>query len=79
MNRYDATRRLGELAGMPTLVVSAFHDRIARPECGRAIAAGLPGARYVEIANGYHGVPIELPEQINSLLSEHFAQAERTT
>ena len=33
-------------------------------------------ARYVEIANASHGVPIERPEQINNLLLEHFAQTE---
>jgi len=76
MQRYDATARLGELSGLPTLVVSAFHDRIARPELGRALAAGVPGARYVELPNASHGVPIERPEQINNLLLEHFAQTE---
>ena len=76
MGRYDATSRLGELSGLPTLVVSAFHDRIARPELGRALAAGVPGARYMEIENASHGVPIERPEQINNLLLEHFARAD---
>jgi pimeloyl-ACP methyl ester carboxylesterase len=74
--RYDATPRLGELSGLPTLVVSAFHDRIARPEFGRALAAGVPGARYIELADAAHGVPIERPEQINKLLLEHLAQTE---
>jgi pimeloyl-ACP methyl ester carboxylesterase len=76
MGSYDATSRLSELSGLPTLVVSAFHDRIARPELGRALAAGVPGARYVEIANASHGVTIERPEQINNLLLEHFTQTE---
>ena len=76
MQRYDATSRLRELSGIPTLVVSALHDRIARPEFGRALAAGVPGARYVELADAAHGVPIERPEQINHLLLEHLAQTE---
>ena len=76
MGRYDATPRLRELAGIPTLVVSAFHDRIARPEFGRALASLVPGARYVEIANASHGVPIEQSEQINNLLIEHFEKSE---
>jgi pimeloyl-ACP methyl ester carboxylesterase len=79
MNAYDATSRLGELAGLPTLVVSASHDRIARPELGRALATGVPGARFVELTNASHGVPIERPEQINSLLLEHFAQTDGVT
>ena len=76
MGRYDATSRLGELSSLPTLVVSAFHDRIARPELGRALAAGVPGARYIEIADAAHGVPIECPEQINKMLLEHLAETE---
>src|SRR5689334_11406073 len=76
MSRYDAGPRLGELAGLPTLVVSAGHDRIARPELGRALAAGGPGARYVEIAEAAHGVPLHLPARINELLLDHLATAE---
>jgi len=76
MRAYDATARLGELSGLPALVVSAGHDRIARPELGRALAAGLPGARYVEIADASHGVTIDRPQQINALLLEHFVQTE---
>ena len=66
--------RLAELASTPTLVVSAAHDPIARPtEGGRAIAAGIPGARYVEIPDASHGVPIHQAPRINALLLEHFA------
>jgi len=73
MRAYDATPRLAELAGLPTLVASAEHDRIAPPALGRALAAGIPGARYVEIAGASHGVPILCAERINGLLREHFA------
>lgn len=70
MSRYDATPRLKELAGIPTLVVSAAHDRIARPECGRQIAASIPGARYVEFPDSAHGAPIQFAERMNQLLLE---------
>lgn len=76
MNAYDATPRLGELAGVPTLVVSAAHDPIARPESGRALAAGIPGARYVEFADASHGVVIQHADRVNALLLEHLDQAE---
>jgi pimeloyl-ACP methyl ester carboxylesterase len=76
MRRYDARRRLCELGGLPTLVVSAEHDRIARPELGRALAEGVPHARYVEMANASHGVTIERAEEINKLLDEHFRRGE---
>jgi pimeloyl-ACP methyl ester carboxylesterase len=75
MRAYNATPRLGELAGMPTLVVSAFHDPIAPPRAGRTLAGGIPGARYVEIPDASHGVPIQSPDQINALLLDHFAGA----
>lgn len=76
MGALDLTPRLGELAGVPTLVASAAHDRIARPEYGRAIAAGIPGARYVEFADASHGVPLQHPDRVNALLLEHLAAAE---
>lgn len=73
MRSYDATPRLSELAGLPALVVSAEHDRIAPPALGRTLAAGIPGARYVEIAAASHGVPIQCAGRINGLLRAHFA------
>jgi pimeloyl-ACP methyl ester carboxylesterase len=76
MRRADATPFLHELAGIPTLVVSATHDRIAPPEAGRALAAGLPGSRYIEIPEGAHAVTIHLADPINSLLLEHLQHAE---
>ena len=71
MKRYDATPRLGELAGLPTLVVSAAHDRIAPPAAGRAIAAGVPGARYVELPDAAHGVTLLDAGAVNELLAAH--------
>ncbi|MEO8131824.1 MAG: alpha/beta fold hydrolase, partial [Bryobacteraceae bacterium] len=47
LRAYDATNRLRELSGIPTLVVSAKHDHIAPPDRGRALADGIPGSRFV--------------------------------
>ena len=76
LGAYDSTARLGELAGIPCLVVSAFYDPIAPPRSGRAIAAGIPGARYVEISDASHGVPIQQADRINALLRQHLDEAE---
>lgn len=76
LRAYNATARLGRLAGIPTLVVSATHDPIAPPRYGRALAEGVPGARFVKIPDASHGVTIQRAEQINRLLKEHFARAE---
>jgi pimeloyl-ACP methyl ester carboxylesterase len=77
--KYDATPRLSELAGLSTLVVTATHDRIARPEYGQAIAKAIPGARYVEIPDAAHGVTIQKADEINRLLQKQFAKTKRDT
>jgi pimeloyl-ACP methyl ester carboxylesterase len=79
MREADLTRRLGELSGIPALVLSAEKDLIARPSSGRAIAAGIPGARYIEIQGASHSFPILEPERCAALLLEHLADAERRT
>jgi pimeloyl-ACP methyl ester carboxylesterase len=76
MRAYDATDRLGELAGLPTLVVSAAHDRIAAAKVGRALAAGIQSARYIELADASHGATIQCAVEVNELLLDHIARAE---
>jgi pimeloyl-ACP methyl ester carboxylesterase len=79
MSKYDASARLGQLAHIPSLVMSAELDRIALPAFGRELAAAIPGARFVELPGAAHGVPLYAAGEVNALLSEHFAAAERTT
>jgi pimeloyl-ACP methyl ester carboxylesterase len=76
MARYDASARWTELAGMPTLVVSAAHDRIALPTYGRTLASLIDGARYVELPDAAHGVTIQSPEAVNTLLRGHITAAD---
>ena len=75
MGKHDVTPRLAELAAIPALVISAEHDLIARPASGRAIAAGIPGARYVEIAGASHALPVLEPERCAELLMGHICQS----
>ncbi len=75
MQAYDATPRLGELAGIRTLVLSAEHDPISPPATGQALAAAIPGARYVLMADAAHGVTAQQGERVTALLAEHFASA----
>jgi aminoacrylate hydrolase len=77
MSTFSAAARLSELSHIPTLVVSGAHDRIARPELGRALADGINGARYVEIEEAGHALPIQCAARTNALLEEHFDYAER--
>ncbi len=51
---------------------------LAPSERGRALAAGIPGARYVEIPDAAHGVPIEQADRINQLLLDHLTAADAT-
>jgi pimeloyl-ACP methyl ester carboxylesterase len=73
LRAYDASSRLGHLVGMPALVMSAAHDPIAPPRFGRALAAGIAGARFVEFSDASHGLPLQHPERVNALLMEHLA------
>lgn len=75
MRAADATPRLGELAGIPALVICGEHDPIAPPALGRALAAGIPGARYVEYPDASHGLPIQWPDRVNTLLAAHLTSA----
>jgi aminoacrylate hydrolase len=77
MAKYDASARLGQLAHIPSLVMSAELDRIALPAFGRELAAAIPGARFVELPGAAHGVSIYAPGEVNALLAEHFASADR--
>jgi len=77
MRAYDATPRLAELAGLPALVVSAGHDRIAAPSVGEALASRIPGARFVRLDTASHGATIQCPTEVNGLLAEHLGAAEK--
>ena len=77
MSRFSADSRLRELSGIPTLVVSGTHDLIAPPRLGRALAAGIAGATFVELAEAAHALPIQCAAAANALLLDHLDAAER--
>jgi pimeloyl-ACP methyl ester carboxylesterase len=76
MAHYDASADLVELGAYRTLVLAGGQDRIALPAHGRALAAAIPGARYVEIPEAAHGLPIQCANTVNRMLREHFVAAE---
>ncbi|HXJ44467.1 MAG TPA: alpha/beta fold hydrolase [Bryobacteraceae bacterium] len=77
IGREDFTPHLAELAGIPTLVVNGTNDPVAPPLAGRALAAGIPGARYVEIPGASHALPVLQARECADLVLEHLAAAER--
>lgn len=74
--RHDISPRLPELNRIPTLVISAEHDPIARPAYGRRLAALIPGARHKVIPGASHGVTLHKPDAINATLREHVTSAQ---
>jgi pimeloyl-ACP methyl ester carboxylesterase len=72
MRGCDVSARLGELAGLPTLVVSARHDPIAPPGLSRQMATGIPGAVYMQADMASHGLPISHAEWTNAALKQHW-------
>lgn len=77
MARHDRLSRLGELAKIPTLVLSAEHDRIAPPSYGRKLAEAIPGARYEEFPAASHGVTLHKPGPINQILERFLSSVEK--
>lgn len=76
LRAFDASGSLAQLAGIPTLVVSAEQDPVAPPAFGAKLAQGIPGAQYVEIPDASHGVTIQCAEIINGLLRRHIVAAD---
>ena len=79
MAKFDASGRLAALSAIPTLVLSAEQDRIARPHYGRALAGAIPGARYIEYKNAGHAVTIQCADPVNEILLAHLARATGVT
>jgi len=66
--------RLGELAGVPTLVIIPGSDRIVPPDRQRAWAAEIPGARVVEAAEQAHLYHEERAAQFVGSVEEFLAE-----
>lgn len=69
---YDAGAALASLAHIPTIVVSARHDRIASLAYGRSLADAIPGAKFIELHDAGHAAPIHVAHAVNALLAAHW-------
>jgi len=74
--RPDMTPHLGQIRCPVLLVVGAL-DVISPPDEMRSIAAAIPGARLVEIADSGHMSPMEKPAEVTMAMSEFLAAARR--
>jgi pimeloyl-ACP methyl ester carboxylesterase len=70
--RNDVTRQLPSME-VPALVVCGQHDAISPPAEMKQIAAALPQARYVEVADAGHMAPLERPDAVNGAIREFLA------
>jgi 3-oxoadipate enol-lactonase len=58
----------------PTLVVSGAEDVATPPAMGRALADGIPGAGFVEVADAAHLGNVERPDAITDLIRSHLSE-----
>jgi 3-oxoadipate enol-lactonase len=63
----DLRPDLGRIT-VPTVVVSGAEDPACPPDVGRALAAGIPGAEFVEIDGAAHLGNLERPDAVTDLL-----------
>lgn len=66
---YDLRDRLAEIR-VPTLVIVGSEDWICPPAQSKLIAAGIPGAHYLEIAGANHPVHIEAQQQVIAAIEQ---------
>ena len=73
-DRPDSTDFLPRI-GVATIVLAGDQDALIPPEEARTMAASIPEARFVSIANAGHLTPMERPGAVASALSEFFSAA----
>ena len=62
-------------ACLPTVVLHGSADPMVRPRNGRAVAAAIPGARFVVVDGMGHDLPEPAWRPILEALTENFAHA----
>jgi pimeloyl-ACP methyl ester carboxylesterase len=73
----DLRERLDAIRA-PTLVIWGGHDRLLPPSYGQRLAARIPGARYVELAEAGHSPQWEQPAEFVQELSTFLETAPAT-
>lgn len=73
----DYAPRLGQVRA-PALAVCGELDVSTPPAASKAIAAAIPGARYLELAGAAHMAPLERAAEFAAALAEFVARDART-
>ena len=85
LRQFDAVLGTGSLLGYskaitaPTVVLHGSADPMVRPRNGRAVAAAIPGARFVVVDGMGHDLPEPVWPPIIEILCENFAGARALT
>ncbi|RZS64401.1 4-carboxymuconolactone decarboxylase /3-oxoadipate enol-lactonase [Agromyces ramosus] len=75
---FDRTVEATGLA-VPALFVAGEHDGVTTTEAMRALAAEVPGARFVELAGSAHLPPLDRPDEVAALIAERVASTDAAT
>jgi pimeloyl-ACP methyl ester carboxylesterase len=70
LDEHDKRHALKTLSAVPTLVIVGERDRLTPPSDSRATAAGIEGARLLELRDAGHCTMLEQPEVVNAALDE---------
>jgi 3-oxoadipate enol-lactonase len=73
--RHDTRARLRELGGLPALVLHGGEDALVPVQRGRALAQGIPGARYVELEDAGHVLTTDAEDAVAAAILEHLQRA----
>lgn len=73
--RHDTRERLSELAGLPVSVIHGDLDRLVPLAHGRALADGIPGARFVLLQDSAHILTTDDEHGLAGAVREHLAHA----
>lgn len=72
---HDTRPRLGELGGLPTLVVHGLEDRLIPPSRGRELAELIPGAHLELIPSCGHLLATDAEQATASAILEHLERS----
>ncbi|MGA9596049.1 MAG: alpha/beta fold hydrolase [Acidimicrobiia bacterium] len=70
-DRPDRTSTLGSVA-VPAMVMVGDQDAVTPPEQAAEMAAAIPGATLVTIADAGHLTPVEQPQAVSTALAEFY-------
>lgn len=74
-NDHDRREALAVWGSVPALVITAAEDRLTPADHGRLIAASIPGAEHVVVADAGHMVMLEHPDVVSKEILELLEQA----